>query len=337
MEPLSRTSADRPARVGLLALAASVAPVAFVPPLAAQQDEHEHESSSEETLDVRPFTLDLDWPDEGSVRMTVEIQRENGSGSYACTLSWAPEELADRAPEDARPGTIVRYSDFDVLSLNGKTKDEDGFEALANALAPALAAVPPFRVDADGEFDALIELDAAFESAYASLAPGALSTIRALLADPMNRAVIQNSAAEEWAWWGSFWNGYESAPGEAVASEISLPSGLTGTPIEGVLTMECIDRHERDGAEAVHMRARTEYDPDDMLRVTLATLRMTSGEDVPDDAIAGVSRVDEVDGVYLLDGLRPLEVRWSKTFAVDDGTGPRERVERKQWSFVWPE
>jgi hypothetical protein len=111
---------------------------------------------------------------------------------------------------------------------------------------------------------------------------------------------------------------------------------LTGTPITGALTMECVDLHERDGVAAVHMRALTTYNPADMLRVTMATLRMMSDAEVPDDAIVAVSRVDEVDGVYTKDGVRPLSVQWTKTVTVDDGGGPRRNVETKRWTFVWP-
>jgi hypothetical protein len=286
------------------------------------------------------FHLKLAWPDAGSVRMTVEFARGADAGRYRCSLSWAPDAEAVDGAVTGRPDRVVRYSDFEFLALNGKEKGDPGFAAMNNALAPALAAVPPFRVTADGDFVELVDLDGKLEdlaAAYEGLAPGALETIRELLADPMMRGMIEKSTAEDWSWWGSFWNDYETASGEAIKSPISLPSGLTGNPIGGMLTMECLDRHVRAGVEAVHMRARTEYDPDDMLRITLATLRMMSGTEVPDGAIVAVSRSDEVDGIYTVEGLRPLEVRWSKTIAVDDGSGFAETVETKHWTFDWTE
>jgi hypothetical protein len=301
------------------------------------REPHEVEHAAAE---AEQFHLKLAWPDAGSVRMTVEFARGTDAGRYRCSLSWAPDAEAVDGADSDRPDRIVRYSDFEFLELNGKQQGDPGFAAMNNALAPALAAVPPFRVTADGEFVGLVDLDGKLEelaAAYEGLAPGAFETIRALLDDPLKRSMIESSTAEDWSWWGSFWNDYETGAGEVIASPISLPSGLTGNPIAGMLTMECLDRHVRAGVEAVHMRARTEYDPGDMLRVTLATLRMMSGIEVPDDAIVAVSRGDEVDGIYTVEGLRPLEVRWSKTITVDDGSGPAESVETKHWTFDWTE
>lgn len=321
------------------ALALLLAPLTIaVPSLATTQDPAHSDDVIEATPDAAPIQLAFGWPETGSVGLEVDVARASGSGRYTCRLSWAPDEAFEPEHDGQQPHRIVRYSDFEFLELNGKQPDDPEFRALTRELAPTLAAVPPFRVDANGEFLGLLDEEAAargMAEALGSLGVAAHGMIGRMLSDPMTRGMIENSIAEDWSWWASFWNEYETTPGEAVTSRVDFPSGLTGNPIHADMTCECVDLHERDGERAVHMRASTVYDEADMLRVTMATLRKMSDGPVPEDAIRSVARTDEVDGIYTIDGLRPLEVHWKKTITVDGGSGAKESVERKTWTFDW--
>lgn len=278
------------------------------------------------------------WPREGSVRVREMRKKRGQEASFAYTLRFGPDPAGD--------GSVIDFTDWEFLSINGRDNTQRGFKKVASELAPVLQVIPSLRISARGEFLECIGLDTLVERFLQSLrARGSeeseIQEFQAALADPRALAVIAEATAKGWRFWAGGLIGYRFELGTERCEEGEYPCNVPGMTLRGKTVYKSARRVVDGGADCLELVVRTDYEPESVRAMMLAIWDLFKEESSSEvrDQLKEATAFEELDGVWEISTLQPhrVESRSVMHLRYDEGRGMQEveQLETRSFVFDW--
>lgn len=235
--------------------------------------------------------------------------------------------------DTAGAGYRVRLVDFAFETVLGQPADSPELvEEVKRLEAAAAAAMPYFRVSADGEYRGLSDQDEIINFTLAEFGADASEQIADILRSPAMKQQIEAKAGDYWKSWVEVWDGLDLSPGETVSQGRRLP--FFGAAFEAELVIT--NRGTLEAAPALRLyEARQVIEGPKATRIMLEHLRtlakQTGGPVPADDAIQSFRRETTMHVAIDPLGARPHRARYLMVSEVDN----KRRIEVTDWEFDW--
>lgn len=291
--------------------------------------------SSSATPETKPTTVATDpsaplrfaWPAGSSAVVTERILKD---GKHAVTRYRIVTEVDGDA-------LLVWYRDFAFVELQGVDLRDPEAAAKVHEVERQLAgAIPPYRVARDGTWLGASDLDGLAEHFAKLLSPRQVETLRALLANPKLRAVIDAKLREVWQAWAEGWVGLELAPGERYAGNVAMD--VAGTRIEVPFVVERFATTDDDG---IRLRATQTLEGEQaiqavggMIEEFVEAMPTKPAKPMSLEGLA-VRRVHLREATLDPTTLLPRRAYTRVTIAVTREGKTTEKIEEHEWTFAW--
>jgi hypothetical protein len=137
--------------------------------------------------------------------LTVHVTERATKDSRTATLSyWL--DVCPKAPDLV----VVTHRDFHFVDLMGKPASNPEFAQALKELAPVMAAIPRFVIDAQGKVTAVEGAADLLARLQAALPDADLRSLKETLETPAAMEAITASATERWQVWVQAWLEYDS-------------------------------------------------------------------------------------------------------------------------------
>lgn len=278
-------------------------------------------------------TLRFGWPAEGSVRVREDILKKGRSVETTYVLRWAP--IADGS------GTVLEYSDYEIVSFGGVPRSDPRLAKVLPQFEALASAMPKFTLDEEGNLTGFIGFEEMIDSVLGLLEerdPELGPKIAELLRQPQMRATMEEKAAETWNAWVGNWIDLEVERGTEEVWEVDVEE-YGGFVRE--FEYRFGERAEYRGLECVEIAMESVADEALLLRTTLEMLGLIAESvdvELPDELpFARMARTDLIEGIFAVDGLRPLEVERSMTVQIwkTANSESEESLESHHYVFEW--
>ena len=290
---------------------------------------------TQDTSESETTRLEFGWPDEGRVAVYEKVLKKTSRAELRYDLSWAPLEEGE--------GRRVEYRNFRFLTVNGMNASDP---RIASALVQAQAmagVIPKLQIDVRGNLVGFSGFDEAIDGVLGLLEGkverSTLKALREAMSQPQVRQTIEAKTAETWNYWVGNWVDLELQRGTEDVWEIDMEES-GGTVPELFLVYG--DRKRHRGADCVEISMKGTAN-EDMLRRRLLEMMGVFAEgldtELPDDLpVDRATKVLTVNGIYAVDGLRPLEAHTSDVTRlwITGANEPQEQIEEHSYYFDWP-
>lgn len=263
------------------------------------------------------------WPRVGSVHVREEALVAGVRATTSYLLHWAPE------PE--RRAVRVEYGQHELVEVGGTPASDPSLREEVERYRELVRATPAFIVSDLGELLDLANLDEvrrlSVEYARARGMPQAeLEAYAQAVADPGFELSVRRRVGETWQSWVGLLLAERIRLGGVVERTLEIPVTDTQTaysprriqaelvPVEG-------------GKPRVAIRMVASLDAEALRLMLSAT----------NTRVEGVSRVDDLDGVWELETMRPIRVHRRTTIVTRVGQVQRTETEEHSYAFSWPD